>query len=112
MNTSSKRLRVALIGLGKMGLSHVAILRPDPRVEIVGICDSSKFVLAVLHKYTGLPAFTDATAMLSTVDADAVVIATPTASHYELAHAALVHGASVFCEKPLSLEPEQSAALA
>src|SRR5699024_7506343 len=31
---------------------------------------------------------------------------------YGLAQTALVHGASVFCEKPLSLEPEQSAALA
>lgn len=94
-----------------MGLSHASILRADPRVEIVGICDSSTFVLDVLHKYTGMRTFNDATEMLSGGKPEAVIVATPTASHYGLVKDSLRYGASVFCEKPLTLRPDQSTSL-
>lgn len=112
MTDSSEKLRVAVIGLGKMGLSHVSMLRPDPRVDVVGICDASKLLRDIVHKYTGLQTFSDAKFMLSAVDAEAVVIATPTTSHAALAKNAIDSGASVFCEKPLTLAPDESARLA
>ena len=97
--------RIALVGLGKMGLSHLSLLRPLPGVEVVGVCDSTGYVLDVLGKYTGLPTFTDYAEMLRTATPDAVVVATPTHLHEPMVRAALEHGIHVFCEKPLVLDP-------
>ncbi len=108
---TQQRLRVLVVGVGKMGLSHLAILRAHPQVEIVGVCDSSRYVLDVLNKYSGLPTYSDYGRMVDSVAADAAVIATPTRTHYDLAMTALKAGHHVFCEKPLALSVEQSAAL-
>ena len=46
-------IKIALIGAGKMGLSHLAILGAHPDVQIVGVADTSKMVTDVLEKYSG-----------------------------------------------------------
>lgn len=105
-------LKVTAVGAGKMGLSHIAILRSHPQVELVGISDSVGFLLSVLGKYTDLQTFSSVEKMLEQVDADAIVIATPSASHAALVRFALERGLHVFCEKPLTLSPEESNSLA
>jgi scyllo-inositol 2-dehydrogenase (NADP+) len=104
--------RIALVGLGKMGLSHLALLRPLAGVEVVGVCDSAGYVLDVLEKYTGLPTFTDYGRMLERARPDALVVATPTHLHAPMVRAALEHDIHVFCEKPLVLDPLEGAQLA
>ena len=104
-------IRVGVIGAGKMGLSHLAILGAHPDVEIVGVCDSLGYLLDVLEKYTGVRKFTDA-AHLFDEHPDAVLIATPSASHVALVGEALSRGIHVFCEKPLTLSAAESTALA
>ena len=47
-------VRVGLIGLGKMGISHCAILNAHPSVDLVAVCDSSSFSLAALRRYTSM----------------------------------------------------------
>jgi scyllo-inositol 2-dehydrogenase (NADP+) len=101
-------VRVAVIGIGKMGLSHLSMVRAHPEVEVVGVCDSVGYVLDVLAKYTGLRTFTDVTTMLDAVQPDAVLIATPTTSHVGLVREVLARGTHVFCEKPLSLSAVES----
>lgn len=96
---------IALVGLGKMGLSHLSLVRPLPGVEVVGVCDSTGYVLDVLGKYTGLPTFTDYAEMLRLARPDAVIVATPTHLHEPMVRAALERGIHVFCEKPLVLDP-------
>lgn len=105
-------IRVAVVGIGKMGLSHLSMIRAHPDVDVVGVCDSAGYLLDVLSKYTGLPTFTDYHRMLDSADADAVLIATPTSSHLGLARDALARDLHVFCEKPLSLSAAQSEELA
>ena len=46
-------IKVGVVGLGKMGLSHHALMHAHPEVEVVA-CDSSKYVLGVLEKNTGV----------------------------------------------------------
>lgn len=104
-------LKVALVGAGKMGISHLSILRAHQLVNVIGVCDQPGFLLDVLGKYTGLTTFTDYRKMLQSEKPDAVVIATPTPHHFEMAEAAVRCGVSVFCEKPLTLSYEQSATL-
>lgn len=105
-------LRVAIVGLGKMGLSHLAILRAHPEVDLVGACDTSGYVLSILHKYSGLPIFTDFATMLDEAKPEAVLVATPSKSHGLLVKLALERGIHVFCEKPFCLDPAESQALA
>jgi scyllo-inositol 2-dehydrogenase (NADP+) len=105
-------IRVGLIGVGKMGLSHYAILGAHPRVEVVAICDSASYLTSALRKHTGVETFKDYRRMFDAARLDCVVVATPTSTHYEAASEALERGLHVFVEKPLCLDPAQSAKLA
>jgi scyllo-inositol 2-dehydrogenase (NADP+) len=104
-------IRVGVVGLGKMGLSHLSMVRAHPEVDLIGICDSTGYVLDVLTKYTGVPIFTDYLKMLDTAKPDAVIIATPTHLHATMVKAAMERGVHVFCEKPLFLDPRDGVEL-
>ena len=105
-------IKVAVVGLGKMGMSHLAMLNAHPQVELAAVCDASGYVLGVLEKYTGVKTFTDYDTMLRDQPLDAVVIATPSRSHAPMVEAALDRGLHVFCEKPFTLNPADSQRLA
>jgi scyllo-inositol 2-dehydrogenase (NADP+) len=105
-------IRVGLIGLGKMGISHQAILHAHPDVDLVGICDFSQYVLDILSKYTGTPAYSDYRKMIDEARLDCVVVATPSRFHGEMVRYALERGLHVFCEKPFCLDLQDGQALA
>jgi predicted dehydrogenase len=105
-------LRVAVVGLGKMGLSHLSIIRAHPEVEVVAMCDASKYLLDVLEKYTGIPGYSDWKAMLKEAAPEAVIVATPSRAHAEIVRAVLDQGIHVFCEKPFCLDWKTSSELA
>ncbi len=105
------RIKVAVVGLGKMGLSHLAIARTHPDVELAAVCDSSSYVLGVLEKYTGVTGFSDYEKMLDAADPDAVIIATPSRTHASMVRTALSRGKHVFCEKPFVLDSREGEAL-
>jgi predicted dehydrogenase len=105
-------IKVAVVGLGKMGLSHYAVVNAHPDVEVTGICDSSGYVLGVLKKYTGVTTYSDFDAMLEKAELDAVVIATPSSSHAKMVRTALERDLHVFCEKPFTLNPQDADTLA
>lgn len=101
-------IKIAVIGLGKMGLSHASILGGLSNVELVSICDSSYLVVNAFKKYCPMVAvYEDFLKMLSSESLDAVVIATPTKFHYTMAKASLEKGIHVFCEKPFALTLEE-----
>jgi predicted dehydrogenase len=104
-------IRVAVVGIGKMGLSHQAIVNSHPDVELAAVCDASVYALRVLKKYTGVRTYADYETMLREVDLDAVVIATPSSTHRRMVRAALERELHVFCEKPLTLSVGESEAL-
>ncbi len=101
-------IRVAVVGLGKMGLSLHAIINANESVKVAAVCDASGYILDLLAKYTGIKTYTDYRAMLEKEPLDAVIIATPSRLHYAMVRAALEMGLHVFCEKPFTLDPEQS----
>src|SRR5215207_5086909 len=107
-----KVVRVGVVGLGKMGLSHLSMIRAHPDVSVDAVVDSSSYVLDVLGKYTALRTFTDYDEMLESVPLDAVIIATPTKFHAQMVRNALERDLHVFCEKPLCLASVDSDALA
>jgi predicted dehydrogenase len=46
----SQRIKIAIIGLGKMGLLHSSILSTMPEVEIIAFCDKSTLLSKLAHK--------------------------------------------------------------
>jgi len=96
-------IKGAIIGLGKMGLSHAAILGAHPDAEMVALCDTSSLVLDAFKKYSQVKTYNDYREMLEKEPLDFILIATPTKFHYPMARLALERGLHVFCEKPFSL---------
>jgi predicted dehydrogenase len=105
-------LRVAIIGLGKMGLSLYSIINMHDDVEVAGVCDKSGYLLDILKKYTGVGVYTDYVEMFDKEDLDAVLVATPPKMHYAIVKMAIEKGIHVYCEKPFTLDPAQSRELA
>lgn len=99
--------RLAVIGLGKMGLSHLAIFRAHPDVELVAACDGLSYLTSILEKYSGVRCYNDHRRLLDKEALDGVVIATPSSSHATIVRTALDRGLHVFCEKPFVLQPTE-----
>lgn len=97
-------IRTAMVGLGKMGLSHLAILRAHPGLEIVAGCDATTYLTDILTKYSGLKCYDDFDLMLEQERLDALVVATPSKLHAPMVEKALERGLHVFCEKPFVLD--------
>jgi predicted dehydrogenase len=99
------RLRVAVVGCGKIADGHVGELQKMPGVEVVGVCDLELLMAEQLARRFGLAYFTDDfEQLLSTRSPDVVHITTPPQSHLALATRAMDAGAHVYVEKPLSLD--------
>jgi predicted dehydrogenase len=105
-------IQVGLIGAGKMGISHLAIANAHPDAKVVAVCDTVGYVLSALKKYAGFATFKDYREMIAEAQLDAVIVATPTSTHFECARFALEKNLHVFAEKPLTLSAAESRALA
>lgn len=92
-----------IIGLGKMGISHAAIVSPHKDVELVAVCDTSSLILEGFKKFTKARVYDDYRKMIDSESLDFVVVATPTKLHYPIVRYALEKGLHTFCEKPFSL---------
>ena len=105
-------VRAGIIGLGKMGISHCAILGAHPDVDLVAVCDTSSLLNEVFKKHTRFEFFTDYKKMIDTMNLDCIVIASPTKYHADMVSYALNNNVNVFCEKPFALNAEEGKTLA
>ncbi len=92
-------MRVLIVGLGNMGVSHALAHHTNPASEIVGLVNRSPRTLP--EALSAYPRFDSFEAGMATRP-DLVVIATYADSHAPLAIAAMEAGAHVFVEKPLA----------
>lgn len=87
---------------------HLPSLMSNSRAEVTALADPSPQRLQKAAQHFGIKAsFTDANALFTSGLVDAVIIATPHATHYELAKGALEQNLHVLCEKPFVLESKQ-----
>lgn len=96
-------IKAGIIGLGKMGISHAAIVSPHAEAELVAVCDTSSLILDAFKKFTSVNVYSDYVKMIDSENLDCVVVATPTRFHYPIVKYALEKGIHTFCEKPFSL---------
>jgi len=93
-----------MVGLGKMGLSHLAIARAHPDIDLVAGCDATAYLTDILSKHAGLKCYADFDRMLAEETLDALIVATPSRLHAAMVEKALNKGLHVFCEKPFVLD--------
>jgi predicted dehydrogenase len=110
MKTST--VRVGVIGYGYWGPNLARNFAEIPGAELVAVCDldADRLTRAEL-RHPGIDVTTDAQALISRPDIDAVAIATPVSTHFPLAHAALLSGKHVLVEKPLAASADDAARL-
>lgn len=96
-------LGVALIGLGYWGPNLLRVLSDDPEVDVRWVCDIDRDRLARFRRrYPGARFTRHFQSVLAAPDVDAVILATPVHTHYDLAAEALRTGKHTFVEKPLA----------
>jgi len=108
----SRKVNMALVGLGKMGISHMAIANASQRIELRAVCDSFAMLGQMIEKHCKVdyvPTYDD---IIARPGLEAVIIATPTRFHGDMVRTALERGLHVFCEKPMTLSAALSEELA
>jgi myo-inositol 2-dehydrogenase/D-chiro-inositol 1-dehydrogenase len=100
------RLRVGIVGLGRLGRRHAENLAQRvPRAELVAACSPVADELEWASESLGVECvYGNYDALLADTGVDAVFLVTPTSLHAEQIILALEAGKHVFCEKPLSLD--------
>ena len=107
---SDNRARIGFIGAGWWATSnHMPVFVERDDVDLVGVCRLGKDELIHVQEAFGFSYATeDYRQLLSDVEMDGVVIASPHTSHYEHAKAALEQGLHVMCEKPMCTDGSQA----
>ena len=99
-------IKTAVIGTGYLGKYHVEKFAQLAHSQLVGICDIDKTHSQELSEKYQVFATDDYRTLANQVDA--VSIATPTPSHFEIAQFFLNNGIHVFIEKPISTTIEEA----
>jgi len=101
-------IKIGVIGYGYWGPNLVRNFMEAPGSTVLAVCDLREERLALLHnRYPSIATVTDCASLFQNPEIDAIVIATPVSSHFDLAMKALQAGKHVLVEKPLAANSEQ-----
>lgn len=99
-----KKLNVAIVGLGKMGILHSSILSTFKDVKIVALVDNNPTLYQTIKSMGAAGTFySSLEEAIKKTDIDLVYICTPTFTHYQLANFVIRQKKHVFIEKPVGL---------
>ena len=93
---------MVVCGLGRIGWHHADCCGNTKGLSLVGVCDTNKDVLQKAKVSFKVPVFTSSEEMLSQVNGDMVVVATPSHLHAEMVMQAFKQGYHVMVEKPMA----------
>ncbi len=94
---------VGVIGFGYWGPNMARNVRENPHMELIAICDKDTQALdQARQRYSGIHFVRRAEELFADDKIDAIIIATPVSTHYELASSALLAGKHVLVEKPMT----------
>lgn len=103
-------LAVGVIGTGVMGAEHARLLREETAgAHLAAVCDADAGRATAAAQ--GAAVFTDAHALIASASVDAIVIASPDATHAGYALACLAAGKPVLCEKPIAATAAEGLAI-
>lgn len=94
------KLRIGVVGAGHLGKIHARIYHELPEAELIAVCDKNPDAKEIAIQY-GVPFFKNCHDLIGKVDA--VSIATPTSTHYQVARELLKAGIHTLIEKPITI---------
>ena len=97
---------ISLIGLGYIGKIHLRLLKENPNWKLVGVYDIDTQLTRNLAEQYGVKAFNSLAEALE--HSQAVDIATPSSTHFEIAKECIVKGKHVFIEKPVTSDLKEA----
>ncbi|CAO3436941.1 Gfo/Idh/MocA family protein [Azospirillum doebereinerae] len=103
-------LRIAVIGAGIIGRTHIDALSHTPDLQLAAIVDPSDEARALAARH-GVPIHADHHALLEGEQPDGVIVATPNATHAPIGLACIARGVPVLIEKPIAETVEAAQAL-
>jgi myo-inositol 2-dehydrogenase/D-chiro-inositol 1-dehydrogenase len=99
-------LNIGLLGAGRIGQVHGATLAQMTTARAAAVSDFLPDAAAALAAKLGATAMSTEE-IIADKSIDAVVIGTPTATHYDIIHEAAAAGKAIFCEKPVDLSTDR-----
>ncbi len=105
--------RIGVVGCGRWGSKHLSALQQiaeQGSVDAIVACDVHRIALEQA-KSMGFEVHDDPTNLVETFQLDAVIVATPNDSHFELGKRFLMEGVDVFLEKPLATTFDHASSL-
>ncbi|MFE1932062.1 Gfo/Idh/MocA family protein [Streptomyces sp. NPDC059474] len=99
----NQKVRVGIIGCGKIALNHAKALLANDNVELLGCADVDGTRAAEFAARFGIPHAYDNAAELMRSGIDTVTVCTPHPTHEATVVEAARHGLNVLCEKPISI---------
>jgi predicted dehydrogenase len=93
-------LKVGVIGVGYLGKIHLKILLEINVFELIGFFDIDKETSSIISKQYNVRSYPSGESLMD--DCEAVIIVTPTKTHFEIASMAIKKGKHVFLEKPVT----------
>ena len=98
-------VKIGVIGLGKWGSQLTSTLSRVPSAQVTAICDTYEAYLKRASRFApDAEQFTDYRKLLESPNVEAVVVATPSHQHRQIALAAVDAGKHVYCEAPLAVD--------
>jgi len=103
------RVRACVVGGGRIGTIHVQNIQKNQRMELSAFVEIDEARAKQVQQETGCEIYSSLSDLLTTKpdSIDAVVICSPTKTHFELVHLCIDHGKPVLCEKPISMDPNE-----
>ncbi len=109
---ANSKIKVGIIGAGRMGITHYSIINSHPDIEVVAVAESSSVINSLLEKYLKVETYKDYRRLLEKSKPDALLVCTPPFLNDEILRAAASKGIHVFVEKPYTLNYVLGAGLA
>ena len=109
MTSNIKKLRIGIIGCGKVAEYHARFIRELGNASLVGVADVNRQAANEFAKRHNVPAaFGSIEELLDGAELDVLHVVTPPPYHYQTAKVALDRGVHVFIEKPVALTAHEA----
>lgn len=108
MSTHGEKLRVAVVGCGFIGQSHIEAIRRIRQADLVAVADVNEDLMRQASVQNGVPGFESVEALLDGVDVDVVHNCTPHFMHQPINKRIIADGKHILCEKPLAIRSQDA----
>ena len=100
----TQKLRIAIIGAGRIGYVHAGSVNDSPGLELAYVVDPIEESAKRVTAYFGGKVATDPVAVINSGEIHAVIIGSPTPTHIPLLRESIKAGVHALCEKPIDLD--------